>query len=152
MQIDNHILTIGNYTEELPRLARPATVTVWQVPTEYVATGYFVATHCSGEPPTIPACKAEDAVLLGRMELPAHPDAVLAAITAADLRKVRQQAQDIILAKYPLWAQSNYALGIYPTEDTDAMKTAIASVITESNRCEDIAEAGGAATPNWPTI
>jgi len=87
MQIDNHILTIGNHTEELPRLSRPATVTVWRVPVEYVATGYFVATNRFGEPETIPACAAEDAVLLGRLDLPAHPEAVLTTIATAENRR-----------------------------------------------------------------
>lgn len=66
--------------------------------------------------------------------------------------EIREMASEIILAKYPLWAQINYANGIYPATEADTMKAAIASVIAESNRCEDIIEAGGTATPNWPTL
>lgn len=68
------------------------------------------------------------------------------------LNAVRATAQAIILAKYPLWVQSNYSLGIYSQPNTDAMKAAIASVITESNRLEDAITAGTPATPNWPVI
>ena len=65
---------------------------------------------------------------------------------------IRDHAASIILAKYPLWVQANYANGIYPAADADIMKAAIASVITESNRLEDAIAAGTPATPNWPTL
>lgn len=66
--------------------------------------------------------------------------------------RLRAEAARIILDKYPLWVQANYANGIYPSIDADAMKTAIASVITECNRLEDAITAGTPETPNWPTI
>ena len=65
---------------------------------------------------------------------------------------LRAEAQRIILDRYPLWVQANYANGIYPTADADVMRAAIASVVTESNRVEDILLAGGAAFPVWPVI
>jgi len=65
---------------------------------------------------------------------------------------IKAHAAEIILAKYPLWVQINYANGVYPTADADVMKAAIASVIAESNRCEDIIAVGGTPTPNWPTL
>lgn len=65
---------------------------------------------------------------------------------------IRAHAAAIILAKYPLWVQINYANGVYPSADADVMKAAIASVIAESNRCEYIIAAGGTPTPNWPVL
>jgi hypothetical protein len=77
MQIENHILTIEDYTQDLPRLATAATVTVWQVPAEYQASGYFVAIDVIGEPATLPACDSKDAVLIGMLELQADESAQL---------------------------------------------------------------------------
>lgn len=79
MQIDNHTLTIGAHSEELPRLSTAATITVWKVPTEYVASGYFVAIRIAGAMAIIPACAAGDTELLGTLDLPADAGAQLAA-------------------------------------------------------------------------
>jgi len=43
MQIENHTLIIGSFTQELPRLPKNAIVAVWRVPTEYRESGYFVS-------------------------------------------------------------------------------------------------------------
>lgn len=136
MQIDNHILTIGNHTEELPRLSRTATVTAWQVPTEYSATGYFVATNRLGEPETIPACAAEDAVLLGRLELPAHPEAQLIAAKQDRLTAINGACDAVlssIVQTYPAGEISSWAQQVKEAEalaadpDTDApLLTAVA--------------------------
>ena len=74
------------------------------------------------------------------------------------LQYIRGQAQDYILSAYPLWSQSNIAMGIYPAEVADPAKAWIASVITESNRCEALAYAAEsladllAITPIWPEV
>lgn len=68
------------------------------------------------------------------------------------IENIRFQASAIILAKYPIWVQLNAATGVYPPEFEDAMKTAIASVITESNRLEDAITAGTQPVPNWPVL
>lgn len=75
-----------------------------------------------------------------------------AAKKVQDIAATRSSAQQIILAKYPLWVQVNYSNGIYPATDADVMRAAIASVIAESNRLEDAITAGTPATPNWPVI
>lgn len=77
MQITDHILTINDYTQELPKLAKPATVTAYQVPTEYRASGYFVAVTPNGDIPEVPACDSKDAALIGTLDLPADEAAQL---------------------------------------------------------------------------
>lgn len=68
------------------------------------------------------------------------------------LEEVRKSAQEVIYNVYPTWFQLNCANGIYPTSVVDKMKTDIAAVITESNRCEDLIVQGQPFTINWPTI
>lgn len=104
MQIENHTLTIGTHSEELPRLPTAATVTAWKVPTDYVASGYFVTVRVAGAMPTIPACAAADAELIGTLDLPADPGAQLAAAKAERMEAINQAcAQDLakIAATYP---------------------------------------------------
>ena len=63
-----------------------------------------------------------------------------------------------VVAGYPQWFQNNVANGIYPSEVGDTMKAYIASVIVESNRCEDLIEAAETLDaaleiqPNWPEV
>lgn len=85
--IHNHSVELGGILLDLPRRPVDATVRVWAVPVEYVATGYFVSTQGPGEPLVLPACAAQDATLLVVADLPADPDVQL-----ADLRR-RLQAQ-----------------------------------------------------------
>jgi len=67
-------------------------------------------------------------------------DAELAAAKAARVAKVKTEAEARILADYPLWKQTNAALGGYDTPTTDALKAAIAAIRTASNTAEsDIA-------------
>ena len=68
------------------------------------------------------------------------------------LSSIRAKASEIILAKYPLWVQVNAATGVYPDPFLTVMTAAIASVITESNRQEDLITAGTQPVPNWPTL
>lgn len=65
---------------------------------------------------------------------------------------VRAECQKHILAVYPVWYQSNVALGIYGTPVADKLRDDIAAVITESNRCEQLIYNGQAYTLNLPTI
>ncbi len=90
MEIKDHVLIIGDYAEELPRLPFAATVSVWQVTKEYVESGYFVTARVYGEPETIPACSQKDAVLLGRLELEPHPDAMLTAAKKSRLAVINE--------------------------------------------------------------
>lgn len=104
MQIDNHTLTIGTHSEELPRLQTAATVTAWKVPTEYVASGYFVAVRVAGAMATIPACAAADMELIGALDLPADPAAQLAAAKQERMEAINTScAHDLaaIAATYP---------------------------------------------------
>lgn len=75
-KIENHILAIGSHTDALPKLPRPAIVTVWTVPVEYRVNGYFVATRLPGEPEEVPACSQADTTLIGTLTLEPHPDAI----------------------------------------------------------------------------
>lgn len=68
------------------------------------------------------------------------------------ITEINREAQQIILAAYPLWYQANCANGVYPAAIVDAMRAGIASVIAESNRCSDLALAGQPYTAVWPTI
>ena len=104
MQINNHTLTIGAHSEELPHLPTAATVTAWKVPTEYVASGYFVAVRVAGAVATIPACAAADMELIGTLDLPADPAAQLAAAKVERMEAINQscaQGLATIAASYP---------------------------------------------------
>ena len=113
MQIIDHVLTIGEFTEELPKLAKAATVTAYTVPTEYRASGYFVAVTPNGGIPEIPACDSRDAVLIGALELPADEGAQLEAAKAERLAAINAECDKVlsaIKATYPQgevesWAQ-----------------------------------------------
>lgn len=82
MIIENHILTIDNHTIDLPRLAVPAKVTVWRVPTDYRADGLFVAVTPIGQPAEIPACNLSQCELVGEADLPADEQVALTAAKA----------------------------------------------------------------------
>jgi hypothetical protein len=76
------------------------------------------------------------------------------------LEEVRAGAKEQIeiIAGYPQWYQNNVANGLYPSATGDAMTAYIASVITESNRCEDLVtdaetlDEALAVTPDWPEV
>lgn len=74
------------------------------------------------------------------------------------ISEINAQAQSIILARYPLWVQSNCANGIYPAAFATQMKADIAAVITASNTATDavtaaINEAGvNSVIAVWPVI
>ena len=76
----------------------------------------------------------------------------------AKLAKIRTEAETVILTKYPVWYQANVANGIYSAAIGDVMKAEITSVITESNRCEDLVDVAtteakvNAVTPVWPVL
>ena len=82
----------------------------------------------------------------------------LSVIKSEKLASIRANAKRIIEKKYPLWFQANVSNGIYSDAVGDTMKAGIVSVITESNRCEDLVDAAttveqiNAVTPNWPVL
>lgn len=106
MQITDHVLTINDYTEELPRLPKPATVTAYQVPVEYRASGYFVAVTPSGDIPEVPACDSNDAVLIGTLELPADEAAQLAQAKAERLELITNECDKVLSAIKTSYPQS----------------------------------------------
>jgi len=55
--------------------------------------------------------------------------------------------QSIILDRFSLIYQANVANGLYPDS---GMKNWIADMIQESNRCHDLLDTTGDATPAWP--
>ena len=91
MQIENHTLIIGSFTQELPRLPKNAIVAVWRVPTEYRESGYFVSVTPSGGIPEIPACDSKDTVLIGTLELPADE--------AEQLKQAKAERLELITAE-----------------------------------------------------
>lgn len=104
MKIDNHILTIGTYSQELPHLPTAATVTAWKVPTEYIASGYFVNVRIAGTMAEIPACAEADAELLGTLDLPADAAAQMNAAKQERMAAINKScAKDLaaIAASYP---------------------------------------------------
>lgn len=93
MNIENHVLTLGDFTYDLPRLPVDATVRCWSVPAGYAPAGYFVSVQVPGGTVELPACSALDAVLVGQEALPADPDAEL-----ADLK--RQKKEEVSAVRY----------------------------------------------------
>lgn len=88
MQLTDHILTIGTYSESVPKLSVDATVHAWSVPTAYRSSGYFVSVQRDGEPVEEPACDGRDAVYLGSVELAADEEAK----AEAELGKIKDDA------------------------------------------------------------
>lgn len=97
MEINNHVLTVEEFTQELPRLATAATVTVWQVPTEYQASGYFVAVDIKDNPATLPACDSGDTVLIGVLDLPADEAAQLDQAKAERLALIAAECDKVLV-------------------------------------------------------
>lgn len=71
------------------------------------------------------------------------------------IEKIRAEAKSVIESKWPVWKQSNVALGVY--EGTTCADD-IASVITASNAAEDAVDAATtvqeveAVSAIWPVI
>jgi len=82
----------------------------------------------------------------------------LSVIKSGKMASIRADASAVILTKYPVWYQVNVANGIYSAAIGDVMKAEITSVITESNRCEDLVDVAtteakvNAVTPVWPVL
>jgi len=83
---------------------------------------------------------------------PAEVAAAFPAFRAAQMDVVRAKCREHILATYPVWYQSNVALGIYGQPIADKLRDDIAAVITESNRCEQLIYDGQPYTLNFPKI
>lgn len=98
MQITDHVLTINDYTQELPKLAKPATVTAHSVPAEYRASGYFIAVTPNGDIPELPACDSKDAVLIGTLDLPADEAAQLEQAKAERLALIAAECDRALAA------------------------------------------------------
>ena len=91
LTITNHTLVIGDQAIPLPHLAKPATVRVWRVPTEYRENGIFVSATPVGEPQEIPACDLRQCEYLGEVALDPHPDALLDEAKAAKKRQIEAE-------------------------------------------------------------
>ncbi|MBP8813121.1 MAG: hypothetical protein KBE25_03755 [Laribacter sp.] len=104
MQINNHVLTIGDISQTLPQLAVPATVDIWSVPADYRGNGHFVAVTPAGQAPEIPACSGAAATLLASLPLEPHPEAVLDAARARHRARINAACAadlDALSASYP---------------------------------------------------
>ncbi|MFC0708836.1 hypothetical protein ACFSVK_19350 [Azorhizophilus paspali] len=102
--LTDHTLTLGDYSEDLPRLAKPARVHIWSVPPEYRASGYFVSVQAAGQPLELPACDANDAKPLATLELPADAGANIDAARAERLAMANAEADRLLAglsASYP---------------------------------------------------
>lgn len=93
-EIIDHTLHIADHSEALPRLAQPAAVHIWSVPTEYRASGYYVSLQLGGQPVELPACDYRDATKIARLELAADPD-----VAAAAEREAREQSDRELIAE-----------------------------------------------------
>ena len=89
--ITNHTLVIDDKTIPLPHLAKPATVRVWRVPTEYRESGLFVAVTPIGEPQEVPACDLRQCEYIGEAQLDPHPDAMLVEAKADKKRQIEAE-------------------------------------------------------------
>lgn len=83
---------------------------------------------------------------------------ILAAEKINYLKQIRVDAASHITTKWPLWAQNNCALGIYPEATVAQCAADIAAVIAASNAAEDAIGAATtvaeveAVTATWPTL
>lgn len=85
-------------------------------------------------------------------------DIPLAQVKANELSRIRQEAENIIYGKYPLYRQLNAVLGAYPAAYLTQLRSDIAAVVTASNNAEasvaaaTTAEQAIAVTATWPVI
>ncbi len=128
MQISDHVLSVGAHTQELPRLAKEAIVTVWQVPAEYQPSGYFVAVDPAGAPATLPACDGASVVLVGSLPLSAAAEEQLAQAKAERLAAINVACDASLAAitsmyprgeisSWPQQVQEAQALSVDPSAD-----------------------------------
>jgi hypothetical protein len=95
----------------------------------------------------------------------AEHEATIAAVEAAivpyippivpvvqQIAAINAEAQNIIYAKWPIWAQQNCNDGTYPPADKETMLADKAAVLTEAKRLTDAIIAGTPAIPAWPAI
>lgn len=103
--IENRALLIdGVQIKELPRLARPASVTVWSVPTDYMSDGYYIDVTPRGLTQSVPACDSSQTVLLDVLELEADENAMADEARAERLAQVNEEANELLSqldAAYP---------------------------------------------------
>lgn len=103
--IENRALLIdGVQIKELPRLARPAAVTVWSVPTDYMSDGYYIDVTPRGLTQSVPACDSSQTVLLDVLELEADETAMADEARAKRLAQVNEEANELLSqldAAYP---------------------------------------------------
>lgn len=138
MQIENHILVIGETTIDLPKLPRRATVKVWTVPAEYQPSGYFVSATMTGDTPEIPACK--DAVLTGTLTLEADTAEQLKQAQANALQQINENCDKELAAltqTYPVFEISSW-----PQQITEA-KAYAADPATPTPLLSELATARG---------
>lgn len=82
----------------------------------------------------------------------------LAQVKTNELSRIRQEAQNIIYGKYPLFRQLNAMSGAYPASYLTQMRADIASVVTASNAAEasitaaTTADEAIAVNATWPVI
>lgn len=96
LTIEDHMLVIGDEIIDMPRLARPAVVRAWRVPTEYRENGLFVSVSPDGQPEEVPACDMSLCELIGEARLDAHPDAQLDAAKAEKISEIKRAAAQAI--------------------------------------------------------
>lgn len=95
--IENHALFVdGVQIKELPRLARPASVTVWSVPTDYMSDGYYIDVTPRGLTQSVPACDSSQTVLLDVLELEADESAMADEARAERLAQVNEEANELL--------------------------------------------------------
>ena len=142
LTIEDHTLVIGDETIDMPRLARPAVVRVWRVPTEYRESGLFVSVTPDGQPEEVPACDMSLCELIGEARLDAHPDAQLDAAKAEKISEIKRAAAHAIDAM--AWrlerAQERDRLGL-PGETFEEVLLEREAIRRASNRCEAEIEA-----------
>ncbi|MDD3677189.1 hypothetical protein [Thauera propionica] len=137
LTIEDHMLVIGDEIIDMPRLARPAVVRAWRVPTEYRENGLFVSVSPDGQPEEVPACDMSLCELIGEARLDAHPDAQLDAAKAEKISEIKRAAAQAIDAM--AWrierAQERDRLGL-PGETMEAVMLEREAIRRASNRCE----------------
>lgn len=97
--IENHVLYAnGNKVQDLPRLAKPATVSVWAVPTDYRENGFFVDVATPDTPASIPACASSATAKVATLELAADDGAMAAEARAEKLSQANADADRLLSA------------------------------------------------------
>jgi hypothetical protein len=89
---DNVVFVDNNYAGDITPTARPCTVHVWAVPTDYRTSGYFISLRHPGHPMEVPACRQASTTYIGEAAVEPDPGLVLARVKTEKLAEITEKA------------------------------------------------------------